>query len=258
MRANGLMIISFVRWKIFRFKKESHTCRIFRIREVIPDSSTLDLYSTGYIFPLRAAKYQMTRTLGPHGDSTEVSFSRSGSMGKVHLSNKIPRKTKVVKDLPDSQIEPGDYGSGVRRRRANTTRPFGFPTQDWRRFTKAWREEILEHVPSQAASSSGGPQIEPIPENPLVSVPAISANFPVVTTVGGIRAKMRSRQTKQHSNKEATSDAVACQKVKTAERTIGTIIKPATKKTDYVKRNIVEFCRGGNSKIGQSKYLRDG
>ena len=200
----------------------------------------------------------MTRTLGPHGDSTEVSFSRSGSMGKVHLSNKIPRKTKVVKDLPDPQMEPEDYGSRARLHRADTTRPFGFPTQDWRRFTKAWREEILEHVPSQAASSSGGPQIEPIPEFPLVSVPAVSANHPVVTTVGGVHAKMRSRQTKQHSNNEETSDAVACQKVKAAERTFGTIIKPAIKKTDFFKRNIIEFCCGGNSQIGQSNYQRHG
>ena len=69
-------------------------------------------------------------------------------------------------------------------------------------------------------------------------VPAVSANATVVTTVGGIHAKMRPRQTKQQPNNEETSDAVACQKVKAAERTIGTIIKPAIKKTDYVKRNI--------------------
>ena len=69
---------------------------------------------------------------------------------------------------------------------------------------------------------------------------------------------MRSRQTEQQSNNEETSDAVACQKVKATERTIGTIIKSAIKKTDYVKRNIVEFCCGENSKIGQSKYHRDG
>ena len=59
----------------------------------------VDLYSTGYIFPLRAVKYQMPKTLGPHGDSTEVSFPRRGSIGKVHLFNKISRKTTVVKDL---------------------------------------------------------------------------------------------------------------------------------------------------------------
>ena len=39
---------------------------------------------------------------------------------------------------------------------------------------------------------------------------------------------------------------------------IGTIIKPAIKKTDYVKRNIVEFCCRENPKIGKSKYQRDG
>ena len=82
----------------FQIENASHTCRIFRIRKVIPD------YSIGYIFPLRALKDQMTRTLGPHGDSTEVSFPRRGSMGKVHLFNKTARKTTVVKDLPDSQI----------------------------------------------------------------------------------------------------------------------------------------------------------
>ena len=164
----------------------------------------------------------------------------------------------MVKDLPDSQMEPEDYGSGVRRRRANTTRPVGSDTQDWRNFTKAQRGEITGHVPSQAASSSSGLQIEPIPESTVVSVPAVSVNFPVVTTVGGVHAKMRPRQTKQQSNNEETSDAAACQKAKAAEHTIGTIIQPAIKKTDYVKRNIVELCRGGNSKIGQSKYQRDG
>ena len=61
-----------------------------------------------------------------------------------------------------------------------------------------------------------------------------------------------------HSRNNETSDAVACQKVKAAERTIGTITKPTIKKTDYVKRNIVEFCCGENSKVGQSKYQRDG
>ena len=178
------------------------------LRSKGPNANCLALVT--YIFPLRAVKDQMTRTTGPHGDSTEVSFPRRGSMGKVHLFNEIPRKTTVVKDLPDSQIEPGDYGSGVRRRRANTTRPFGFPTQDWRIITKAQREEILE-VPSQGASSSSGFQIEPIPENPLVSVPAVSANSPFVTTVGGVYATMPSMQTKQQSNNEETSDAVACQ-----------------------------------------------
>ena len=82
--------------------------------------------STGYVFPLRAVKDQITRTLGPLGDSTEVSFPRRSSMGKIHLSNKIPRKTTVVKDSPP---EPMDYGSGLRRRRANATRPVGFPTE---------------------------------------------------------------------------------------------------------------------------------
>ena len=46
--------------------------------------------------------------------------------------------------------------------------------------------------------------------------------------------------------------------MKAAEPTIGITKKPAIKKTDYVKRNIVEFCCGENSKIGQSKYQRDG
>ena len=242
----------------FGIENASHTCHISRIREVIPDCSMVDLYSTGFIFPLRAVKDQMTRTLCPHGDSIEVSFPRRGSMGKVPLSNKTPRKTTVVKVLPDSQAEPEDYGSGARRRRANTTRPFGFHTQGWIKITKAQREEIVEHVPSQAASSSSGPQIEPIPETTVVSVPAVSANFPVVTTVGGVCAKMRSRQTKQQSNDKETSDAVVRHKVKAAGRTIGIIIKPTTKKTGYVKRNIVEFCCGQDSKISQSRYQRDG
>lgn len=59
-------------------------------------------------------------------------------------------------------------------------------TADWRNLTKAQREEILKHVPSQAASSSSGPQIVPIPSSPVVSAPAVSANSPVVTTVGGV------------------------------------------------------------------------
>ena len=78
----------------------------------------------------------------------------------------------------------------------------------------------------------------PIPDSPVISVPAVSANSPVVTTVGGVHAKMRPRQTKQQSNNEETSDAVACQKVKATERTIGTIMKHAIKKTGYVKRNL--------------------
>ena len=81
----------------------------------------LILFSTGYIFPLRAVKDQKTRTLGPHGGSTEVSFPRRGSMGKTRLSNKIPKRTTVIiKHQPDSQ-EIEDSGSGARRRRADTT-----------------------------------------------------------------------------------------------------------------------------------------
>ena len=98
----------------------------------------------------------------------------------------------------------------------------------------------------------------PVANSPVVSVPAVSAHSPVVATVEDLHAKMRSRQTTRQSNNEETSDAVACQKAKATERTIGTIIKPAIKKTDYIKRNIVEFCCGENSKIGQSKYQRDG
>ena len=139
-----------------------------------------------------------------------------------------------------TQTEPEDHGSGARRRRFNTTRPIGIGTADWRKLTKAQREEILEHVPSQAASSSSGPQIAPVADSPVVSVPAVSTYSPVVTIVGGVHAKMRSRQTKQQPNNEETSDVVACQKVKATERTIGTIIKPAIKKTDHVERNIVE------------------
>ena len=81
----------------------------------------VDIYGTGYIFPLRVVKDQMTRTLGLHVDSIEVSFPCRGSMGKVHLPNKTHRKTTVMKDLPDSQMEPEGYASGARRRRANTT-----------------------------------------------------------------------------------------------------------------------------------------
>ena len=196
----------------------------------------------------------MTRTLGPHGDSTEVSFPGRGSMGTVHLFNEIPKKTTVVKDLPGSQMEPEDYGSGAQHRRANTT-SIRISYIKLETIYKS-REEVLEQLSSQAASFSGGPQTESVPENPLVSVQAVSANFPVVTTVGGVHAKMRTRQTKQQSNNEETSDAVACHKVKAAERTIGTIIKPAIKKTEYVKRNIVEFCCGENSKIGEQMPTR--
>ena len=46
----------------FQIEDASHTCRIFRIGEKIPDCSMVDLHSTGYIFPLRAVKGQMTRT----------------------------------------------------------------------------------------------------------------------------------------------------------------------------------------------------
>ena len=104
--------------------------------------------------------------------SIEVLFPRRGSMGKVHLSNKIPKRTTVIKDLPESQ-EPGDSGSGVRRRRADTARPIYFDTHAWRKFIKAQREEIIGHIASQAASSSSGQQTDPIPVSPMVSVPAI-------------------------------------------------------------------------------------
>ena len=149
-----------------QIENATNTCRTFRIREVIPDCNE------GYIFPLRAVKDHSTRTLGTHGDSIEVSFPRRGSMGKVHLSNKIPKRTAVIKDLLESQ-EIEDSGSGARRRRADTTRRINFDTHTWRNFIKARREEIIGHVASQAASSSSGQQIDPIPVGPMVSVPVI-------------------------------------------------------------------------------------
>ena len=123
----------------FQIENSINTCEIFRTREVIPDCSGVDSCSTGYIFPLRAVKDQLARTLSPHGGSTEVSFPRRGSLGKIHLSNKIPKRTTVIKHQPDSQ-EIEDSGSGARRRRADTTRPINFDTRTWRKFTKAQRD----------------------------------------------------------------------------------------------------------------------
>ena len=131
--------------------ENSTTCRMFRIREVIPDCSGVDSVSTGYIFPLRAVKDNMTRTLAPHGDSTEISFPRRGSIGKILLSNKIPKRSTVIKHPPDLQ-DIDDSGSGARRRRADTTRPIHFDTHTWRKFNKAQREDLIAHVSSQPAS----------------------------------------------------------------------------------------------------------
>ena len=167
----------------FQIEKSTNTCRIFSIREIIPDCSGVDSFSTGYIFPLRGVKDHLTRTLGPHGDSTEVSFPRRGSMGKIHLSNKIPKRTTVIKHQPDSQ-EIEDSGSGgARRRRADTTRLINFDIHTWRKFTKAQREDIIAHVSSQAASSSSGQPIDSTSVIPSVSI--IPDTFPIVSTVGG-------------------------------------------------------------------------
>ena len=85
---------SFVHWKISELRTQLIPFdRIFRIREVIPDCSGVDSFSTGYTFPLRAVTDNLTRTLSPHGNSTEISFPRRGSMGKKHLSNKILKRT---------------------------------------------------------------------------------------------------------------------------------------------------------------------
>ena len=91
----------------------------------------------------------------------------------------------------------------------------------------------------------------------IPSVTIIPDASPVVLTVGGVHAKLHSRQHKQPPTNKETSDAVTCQNKKSAECMIGTASKPAIKKTHYVKRNIVEFCCGEHSKIGQSKYQRD-
>ena len=131
LEANGLTITSLVRCKIFRLKTLHTHAVSSEIREVIPDCST------GYIFPLRSVKDKITRTLSPHGESTEAPLPRHGSMGKIHLSNKVTKRTTVVKDMPDPQTEPEDHGSGARRRRVNTTRPIGFDTADWRKLRKA-------------------------------------------------------------------------------------------------------------------------
>ena len=89
LEESGLTTTSLVHWKISRLRIQlRNTCRIFRIREVIPDCSMVDSFSTGYTFPLRAVKDQLTRTLGLHGDATEVSFPHRGSMGKIQFSQK--------------------------------------------------------------------------------------------------------------------------------------------------------------------------
>ena len=47
----------------FQIENSINTCRIFRIREVIPDCNGVGSCSTGCIFPLRAVKDQLARSL---------------------------------------------------------------------------------------------------------------------------------------------------------------------------------------------------
>ena len=75
----------------------------------------------------------------------------------------------MIKNQPESQ-EIEDSGSGARRRRADTTRPINFDTHTWRKFIKAQREEIIGHVTSQAASSSSGRPVDPIPLTPTYGI----------------------------------------------------------------------------------------
>ena len=236
----------------FQIENATHTCRIFRIREVILD------FSRGYIFPLRAVKDHLTRTLGPHGDSTEVSIPRRCSMGGFICLLRCPKEQvwsrtcqihRSLKTLvPELDVvEPTPHVLSI------SIHMFG--------------ESLLRHSVRRSLDMSlRKPRPHPADTrlNQVQSAPwfqyqlYVSDNSPIVTTVGGVHAKMRSRQTEQQPNNEETSDAVSCQKETAAERTIETITKPAIKKTGYVKRNIVEFCCGENSKIGQSKYQPDG
>ena len=159
-------------------------------------------------------------------------------MGKIHLSNNILKRTAVIKNQLDSQ-EIDDSGSGARRRRADTTRPINFDTHTWRKFIKAQREDLIAHLSSQPASSSSGQPNASTSVIPSVSI--IPDTSPVVSIVVEVHAKLHSRQHKQPSTNKETSDAFTCQNKKPAECMVGTIIKPAIKKTDYVKRNLVDY-----------------
>ena len=108
----------------FQVENKSRRVRVFRIREVVPDATD------GYIFPLRKVSDTISRTLGPHGDSTTVHLPRRDQGGSVTLFNKVLTRSEFIKnadkELPD---EPIDHGSGSRGRHVKgrgTSRPFGY------------------------------------------------------------------------------------------------------------------------------------
>ena len=120
----------------FQPTNKSGTLRIFRVKEVVVDSTV------PVQFPRQAVKDRLDRTFGPHGDTTKVKLW--GVDEEVEINNKEPSQYVLLKEDDGADVDAGkaeiaeqDFGASVRKRYANTTRPVGVPTDVWKRMTQA-------------------------------------------------------------------------------------------------------------------------
>ena len=113
--------------------------RIFRIKEIVIGSE--------YIFPLREVADRISRTIGPHGEPTQVHLPGRGAAGTVNLYNRVPTRTQEINESVKSKKEKTnrvvDHGAGERSRYKNTLRPVGETVAEWKDKNPLVKDKIL-------------------------------------------------------------------------------------------------------------------
>ena len=122
----------------FQVDNQSRIARIFRIKEIIPNNE--------HQFPLRDVADRISRTIGPHGEPTQIHIP--GATGSTQLHNKIPTKVQEFNEgsKPIGPNQVIDHGSGQRQRYKNSLRPIGYPTETWNNTSPEEKSKILSEM----------------------------------------------------------------------------------------------------------------
>ena len=227
----------------FQPTNTSRTVRVFRIKEIIIDETH------GFLFPLRTVAEKLTRTIGPHGESTEFHVPGLGGANPYNLVNKVSVKVKAVKTKGPPAVTDDlipDPGSGKRPRLKNTLRPRTIDTHDWRKLSIKTKSEILEHIVEKAGIDLNAWRKQTRKQQ-------IKTLDDIARKEGHMDAAVASCVLRSKTSKvpeEEIDHMLLNPSPEIRLKAEHLLISPEPapiKKTDFVKRHIVEFCCGENS-----------
>jgi len=124
----------------FQVENKPRIIRIFRVKEIV--------LSDGHKFPLRDVADRISRTIGPHGESTQIHLPGRGATGTINIYNKVPTRAQEY-NAGSKPIGPNkviDHGSGQRQRYKNSLRPVGYPTETCRDILPEETNKILSEM----------------------------------------------------------------------------------------------------------------